>query len=268
MPPELPDPDVNTVQDHVDMSQRFLKHAQHELDNGRRLQASEKVWGATAHALKAIAVQRGWRHRSHTTLFEVATQVGQEFDQESAIAMRMGLAADMHQNFYENGRSGRYIQVAINNTEDLVKSLDGIRSAPPRSFTVKDAEDRERLGHLLGLRGESRPAIGTSDPSGFGRKPEEGGDQGPATPAEPLPLDRPTPRSAGQLIPDNVSLPVDEDHQQRDGQRAPGDRQSSSKTPAHLKPKSGHSSRGANTSQRSSAAPAESKRFSRRIKKR
>ena len=70
------------------MSHQFLDHAQRELDHGRRLQASEKVRGAAAHVLKAIALQWGWRHRSHDTFYRIGTQVGREFDQEEAITLR------------------------------------------------------------------------------------------------------------------------------------------------------------------------------------
>ena len=268
MPPELPDPGVNTIQGHVAMSHRFLEHAQRELDHGRRLQASEKVWGATAHALKAIALQRGWRHRSHTTLFQVSTQISQEFDRERDIATGMGLAADMHQNFYENGRPSPYIQVAIDNTADLVKSLDDIREATPRSFTVKDEEDQKRLGHLLGLKGKQRPAIGTTDADGFARKPDGGGDQSESSPAEPFPPDRPSPPAARALIPDSVSLPADEDSRPRGDQRPPQPRQPRATTPASLKPKSGHSSKGPTPKRTSTNVPGEIKRFARKAKKR
>ena len=58
----LPLPDSNDVDDHIAISRRFIDHARDELDRGNRLQASEKIWGAAAHALKAIAIQRGWNH--------------------------------------------------------------------------------------------------------------------------------------------------------------------------------------------------------------
>ena len=61
---QQPSPGNADVGDHVLMSRNFLEQAKIELSKGDGLQASEKVWGAVAHALKAIGVQRGWRHRS------------------------------------------------------------------------------------------------------------------------------------------------------------------------------------------------------------
>ena len=251
------------------MSHRFLDHAQRELDGGRRLQASEKVWGATAHALKAIALQRGSRHRSHVTLIEVGTQVSQEFGRERDLVLLMGLAADMHQNFYENARSSSYIQVAIDSGEDPVKAFDDIREAQPRSFTVKDSEDRARLGHLLGLRGENRPAIGTTDSQGFARKPDDQGGPGESSPADPPDgsPDRPSPPTARGTIPEGVDIPTDGNYRRPGGQGAAQRRQPRNKVPASLKAKSGHSSRGATPKGSSASVPGEIKRFSRRAKR-
>lgn len=54
------------LEDHAVHSERLIRHAWEQLEQGDRLQASEKAWGATAHALKAIAARRGWRNRAHT----------------------------------------------------------------------------------------------------------------------------------------------------------------------------------------------------------
>ena len=55
---------------HIDISTRFWQdHLPIELDNGNRLQASEKIWGSVAHTIIAIGKQRGWKvGKSHGTL--------------------------------------------------------------------------------------------------------------------------------------------------------------------------------------------------------
>lgn len=58
----LPPPkQVQSPDDHMQISPRFLEHAWDELSKGERLQASEKVYGAVGHALAAIGKERGWR---------------------------------------------------------------------------------------------------------------------------------------------------------------------------------------------------------------
>ena len=60
------------------LSRRFVRQAQEEFDKGDRLQASEKAWGAAAHAVKAVAASRGWNHNSHRLLFDIVDQVSRD----------------------------------------------------------------------------------------------------------------------------------------------------------------------------------------------
>ena len=63
-------------QRYQEISQHLLEQARQELDQGDILQASEKVWGATAHAIKALAQHRGWNHRWHNDLRDTANYIG------------------------------------------------------------------------------------------------------------------------------------------------------------------------------------------------
>ncbi len=47
---------------HARLARQLLDQADHELMAGDLLQSSEKLWGATSHALKAFCESRGWRH--------------------------------------------------------------------------------------------------------------------------------------------------------------------------------------------------------------
>ena len=161
------------MDDHVQMSRTFLEHARAELDHGGRLQASEKIWGATSHALKAIAIQRGWRHRSNAAIFSIGQQLGREFGREDDFDLYLAQADTMHQNFYENHRNEFSIQLALAGIEKFLDELDQVRQSPPRPFTVRDAIDRDRLGQLLGLSRPQRPAIGSTHPAGFSQTSQD-----------------------------------------------------------------------------------------------
>lgn len=80
----------------------------------------------------------------------------------------------MHKNFYENVRRSSAIRIALRDVEKLVDELDGIRTSPPRPFTVADDDDRGRLGALLGVRRGATPSIGTSSPVGFSQTHRNG----------------------------------------------------------------------------------------------
>ena len=53
------------IESHAIHRDRMLAHAREMLERGDRLQASEKIWGAVAHAVKAVAAERGWPCSHH-----------------------------------------------------------------------------------------------------------------------------------------------------------------------------------------------------------
>ena len=163
----LPEPDDMGVDGHAQMSRRFLEHAAIQLELGDRIQAAEKIWGAAAHALKAIGEQRGWLHDGHANLFDIGEHLGREFDKEDEFSGYLSQAEYMHKNFYQNDRSGIAIRSALNSVTKLVDELETIRNSPPRPYTVQDNDDRIHLGRLLGLRRGDRPPIGERSPVGF-----------------------------------------------------------------------------------------------------
>ena len=169
---ELPPPGSNDVDDHMAMSRRFIGHARDELRKGDRLQASEKLWGAAAHALKAVAIQRGWQHMEHRNIHDIAIQLGHEF-QRPDFEATIHVANSFHVNFYENEEEADSISWAIDEVERLVANLEEVRASEPRPFTIANESDRNRVAHLLGLRRSERPAIGSHSKVGFSKTRRE-----------------------------------------------------------------------------------------------
>ncbi len=171
MTSELPPPGSNDVESHTAMSRRFIDHSRDELEKGDRLQASEKLWGAVAHALKAVAIQRGWEHDKHRRIHDVAIQLGKEFGRPD-FEDRIIVANWLHENFYENVEEEDSIRRAIDGAENFIADLDVVRASAPRPFTIANESDRNRVAHLLGLRRSERPDIGTHSKSGFSKTHE------------------------------------------------------------------------------------------------
>ena len=163
----LPEPGELGVEGYAQVSRRFLEHARIQLEEGDRLQAAEKVWGAAAHALKAVGEQRGWIHDRHPNLFDIGEHLGREFGQERQFHRYLAQAEYMHRDFYLNGWSTDAIRSALADVEEFVGELDIIRASPPRPYTVTDDDDRIRLGHLLGLRRGERPSVGDHSSVGY-----------------------------------------------------------------------------------------------------
>ena len=162
-----PEPGELGVDGHAQMSRRFLEHARIQSEEGDRIQAAEKIWGAAAHALKAVGEQRGWIHDRHPNIFDIGEHLGREFSKEEEFDRYLARADYMHRNFYQNDRSELSIRYALADVGSLVDELEQIRQSEPRPFTVRDEGDRIRLGRLLGLQRGDRPPIGDHSPVGY-----------------------------------------------------------------------------------------------------
>ena len=69
--------------------------------DGDRLQGSEMLWGAAAHAILAVSRTRGWRIGSHGRLKENAERLSTELG-EPDISDNFQVAEKFHANFYHD----------------------------------------------------------------------------------------------------------------------------------------------------------------------
>ena len=89
--------------DHAQTANGFLADSDREFDAGEVLQASEKLWGAAARAIMAVAQQQGLEYGTHRTLINSARKVADEQrDDLLRSEMRLGILAaqHFHSNFY------------------------------------------------------------------------------------------------------------------------------------------------------------------------
>lgn len=149
MPTPLPPVGANTPEGRMKLSYRFLEHAQAELDKGNRRQASEKVWVATAQALKSIGIKRGWNHSELVDILAIASQLALEYERPE-LTRKVDTAEAHHGNYYASVKYPSAIQNAIDSTEELVVELDDILQAPYRPFRVESPSDTQRLYRLTG----------------------------------------------------------------------------------------------------------------------
>ena len=90
-----------TWQEHLGISLRFRDQGFAEIESGDLLQGSEKLWGAAAHAVKAAAEQRGWKHNGHAYLHRVVNEIVAE-NGDRRLNDAFQAANRLHINFYEN----------------------------------------------------------------------------------------------------------------------------------------------------------------------
>ena len=71
-------PKPKPLEPHEPHSRRLMEHANQQLAKGDQVQASEKVWGAIAHQIKAIANQRGWKYETHQQVYGISGRLAKE----------------------------------------------------------------------------------------------------------------------------------------------------------------------------------------------
>ena len=172
MTTQLPGPGASGFQDHAQMGRRFLEQAGIELDKGDRLQASEKIWGAVAHSLKAIGIQRGWVHDSHANVIAIGEHLAREFQRDDFYDY-VNTAESMHVNFYENLSEEDGVRRALDRAITFIDELDKVRTSPPMPYTIRDVTDQRRVGRLLGLPRDERIPIGQRSEVGFSQTHSE-----------------------------------------------------------------------------------------------
>lgn len=88
-------------QKHARLARQLLDQADQEMMAGDLLQSSEKLWGATGHALKAFCESRGWRRGKYAQRHYAARQLAEERDDRSIFAY-LKVAESCHANFYND----------------------------------------------------------------------------------------------------------------------------------------------------------------------
>ena len=91
---------ADTIAYHRERSRHFLAIVDDELARGELEEASNKVWGAAAHAIKAVAERRGWEHHAHALLEETVDRLVQEEGAPMDIWIQYLTASAYHQRFY------------------------------------------------------------------------------------------------------------------------------------------------------------------------
>ena len=110
------------IENHDVHSERLMRHAWEQLEQGDRLQASEKCWGAVVHALKAIARQYGWPHRTHVHNNAVAIHLS-ELSGDKQIYPQYQAVQSLHVNYYEDEFQENEIRSIMEAASDLLQRL-------------------------------------------------------------------------------------------------------------------------------------------------
>ena len=85
--------------EHIQTAHEFIEESDSYFAEGDVLQGSEKTWGAAAHAVMAIAQQRGWPFGDHRSLKIAVRRLADE-QNDPFLETAFGVAEKFHANFY------------------------------------------------------------------------------------------------------------------------------------------------------------------------
>ena len=118
---------ADTIAYHRERSRHFLDLVDDELARGELEEASNKVWGAAAHAIKAAAERRGWEHHAHRLLETAVFRLVHEEHAPRDLLIQYITASAYHQRFYGEPPEAEYIRAGkelIAQFIDTLESLD------------------------------------------------------------------------------------------------------------------------------------------------
>ena len=113
------------IESHAAHSERLIFHAELELAQGDRLQASEKAWGYVAHRIKHIAQRRNWKYTNHSHVFAIMDQLVAETGDPELDGL-FSFANNLHRNFYADEKPIAQVEYEIGMVKRLLAKLSQI----------------------------------------------------------------------------------------------------------------------------------------------
>ena len=94
------------TQKHLRITHQFLDTADELFEKGDIIQTSEKLWGATVHAVKVLCISRKWRHDKYAFQWNAIKLLAAEMG-EPTLTRDFKVAQGNHINFYDDFMTAR-----------------------------------------------------------------------------------------------------------------------------------------------------------------
>lgn len=107
---------------YLKLNRKYLEDAEKFLAKGDHAQASEKLWGATAEMVKAVASKRGVELKSHRDLWGFVTKLDGERPKLNLLKL-FHIANSLHINFYENWMTPEAVTKGAEAVKELIEKL-------------------------------------------------------------------------------------------------------------------------------------------------
>lgn len=114
---------LDRAREYIEASKEILEEAKGDLEEASVRQASEKIWGSAALAVKAYAYWReGKMLPSHGELWEYSRVVAGELG--DWILEAWNQASGMHTCFYEGWCTREHVEKALKAVEEMVEAIN------------------------------------------------------------------------------------------------------------------------------------------------
>ena len=117
---------TTTVDYYMERSWHFLELVDDEVERGELEEAGNKVWGAAAHAIKAVAERRGWSHGAHRDLEDVVMRLVDDEGAPAILLTYYALASWFHSRFYGGPPARDVIRHGKGQIADFIRLLEGL----------------------------------------------------------------------------------------------------------------------------------------------
>jgi hypothetical protein len=107
---------------YLQLNNKYLGGAGELLAKGDHVQASEKLWGAAAEIVKAVAARRGKTVRNHARLWDFVTELSEEHP-DWRLLEAFSIASALHTNFYEDWLTRKAVETDARVVRDFVEKL-------------------------------------------------------------------------------------------------------------------------------------------------
>ena len=126
-----------------EQSRIYLTQAYEELAKGDLPQASEKGWGAASQMLKAVAQERGWRHRRHRDLYQIVGMLRLEIVDPELTSL-FSAATALRVNISENWHTAQNVEDHLRRVEKFLSRLEKLLPASPEKPSKKQESPATR----------------------------------------------------------------------------------------------------------------------------
>ena len=107
---------------YLQLNGKYLSEANELLAKKVLVQASEKLWGACAEIVKAVAAKRGTELGTHASLWEFVSKLNKEHPGWGLLD-QFSYAGNLHTNFYEGWLTEDYVRRGLEVAENFIVQM-------------------------------------------------------------------------------------------------------------------------------------------------